>query len=252
MASFEQARAEDLARLCGKRGFAAGDFLSPAEKAAFLGALRALKKEQAFSFSFEGGANGCQRTLPVLLSSDYEGCSFADFSEICPLYIKATDGTVPDHRSVLGSLTALGLKRSVIGDIFKYGDGTVVFLKENVLPYVKSELKRIGKSSVLIEEGFALPQEYELAYEKEELHYSVSSLRLDCIVCALLKCARDDGVEFIKKGQAFVNFEQVLQPDKKVQPGDTLSIRGKGRFELSSEIKTTKSGRLHVTLYRYV
>jgi RNA-binding protein YlmH len=252
MADFERARAEDLCRLCKKRGFAAGDFLSPAEQNAFKGAFRALMKEQSFSFSFEGGSEGCQRKCPVLLSSDYADCSFKDFSEITPLYIKTTDKSIPDHRSVLGSLLALGLKRSVIGDIFKYDEGTVVFLKDALCPYVQSTLSRIGKSSIFFEDSFSLPEDFRLVYPKEELRFSVSSLRLDCVVSAVCKLAREDGALYIKKGNASINFEEVLQPDKKVQPGDTLSLRGYGRYELAEDFSATKSGRLHITLYHYI
>ncbi|MBQ8911672.1 MAG: hypothetical protein IJY89_03790, partial [Clostridia bacterium] len=208
MASIERARAEDLLRLAEKRGFAAGDFLTPADRAHRQAALAALKKEHSFTFSFEGGAPGCQRTLPVLLSSDLEGLAFADFAEIAPLYLKATDAAPLDHRSVLGALMALGLKRTVIGDIFKYEEGTVVFLKETVCPYVKEQLTRIGKSSVVIEDDFSLPPDFLLVYPKQELSYSVSSLRLDCLVSAICKCSRDTGAEMVKKGLVSVNYEE--------------------------------------------
>jgi RNA-binding protein YlmH len=250
--SLDKARAEDLLHLCKKRGFASGDFLSPAEEKVFLATLNALKKENAFFFSFEGGARGCQRRVPVLLSTDYEGLSPADFSEITPLLLKTTDGSTPDHRAVLGSLMALGLKRPVLGDIAKYGEGTLLFLKDRVAPYVQSELSRVGKSSIFFEEDFSLPTDFELVYEKEELHFSVSSLRLDCLVCAICRCAREQGADYVKKGLASVNFEEVSQPDKKLHPGDVLSLRGYGRFELARELSLTKSGRVHVTVYRYV
>lgn len=241
-----------MLHLCEKRGFAAGDFLTPAERVTWFAALRALKKEHAFTFSFEGGAKGCQRSLPVLLSSDYEGCAHSDFSEISPLFLRATDEEVLDHRSVLGALMALGLKRTVIGDIFKYEEGTVVFLKDQVCPYVKEQLTRVGKSSIVFKDGFSLPEGFELVYQKEELLCSVSSLRLDCLVSAICKCSRDTGAEMVKKGLVSVNFEEITAPDKRVCPGDTLSLRGYGRYELAEELRTTKSGRLHVTLYRYV
>ena len=159
---------------------------------------------------------------------------------------------MPDHRAVLGSLMALGLKRAVVGDIFKHEEGTLLFLKDRICPYVKQELTRVGKSTVFFEEDFSLPPDFRIVYEKEELHYSVSSLRLDCIVCAVCKCAREVGAEYIKKGLASVNHEEVKEPDKKIQPGDTLSLRGYGRFELAAESSFTKSGRLHIVLYRYV
>jgi hypothetical protein len=47
--SLDKARAEDLLHLCKKRGFASGDFLSPAEEKVFLATLNALKKEETTS-----------------------------------------------------------------------------------------------------------------------------------------------------------------------------------------------------------
>ncbi|MBQ8235633.1 MAG: hypothetical protein IJZ37_02990 [Clostridia bacterium] len=245
-------RAQDLWQICEKRGFAAGEFLTPEERKDYEGAFRALKKERSLLYFFTGGVHGAARTLPVVLCPDYEGCAPEDFAEITPLYITLTDGSVPEHRAVLGSLMALGLKRSVIGEIFKYEKGCVVMLKEQIVPYVCTELTRIGRAAVQIQKDFSLPTDFLLVYEKEELHHSVSSLRLDCIVSALTKVGREQAADYIKKGFANVNFEEVARPDKKLLPGDTLSLRGFGRYVLSEEEpKQTKSGRLHLTVFKY-
>ena len=136
-----KARAEDLCRLCAKRGFAAGNFLTPAEKKQWNNALNGLKKEHAFLFSFQGGVAGSERTLPVLLSRDYEGFDPADFAEITLLYFTCTDQSVPDHRAVLGALLALGVKRSAIGEIFAYQGGVAVAVKDKIALYLREELK---------------------------------------------------------------------------------------------------------------
>lgn len=247
-----RARAEDLCRLCAKRGFAAGDFLTPAEKKQWQNALNALKKEHSFSFSFEGGVKGAERTLPVLLSRDYEGFDPADFAEITLLQFTLTDGSIPDHRAVLGSLLALGVKRSSIGEIFARGDGVVAAVKDKLTPYLKDELKRVGRGTVVFKEDFLPKEDFLLRYEKEELQISVSSLRLDGVISALCRLSREDGVDYVKKGLASVNFEEVLRPDKRLLPGDTLSLRGYGRYILSEEEPgETRSGRLRVTVYKY-
>ena len=247
-----RARAEDLCRLCAKRGFAAGDFLTPAEKKQWHNALNALKKNDSFTFSFEGGVKGAERTLPVLLSRDYEGFDPADFAEITPLLLFCTNGSIPDHRAVLGSLLALGVKRSFIGEIFPYQKGVAVTVKDSLAPYLREELKRVGRSTVLFEEDFLPGEDFVLRYEKEELQISVSSLRLDGVISALCRLSREDGGEYVKKGLASVNFEEALRPDKRLLPGDTLSLRGYGRYILSDEEpKETRSGRLRVTVYKY-
>lgn len=247
-----RARAEDLCRLCAKRGFAAGEFLTPAEKRGWNNALNALKKEHAFDFSFEGGVPGAERTVPVLLSKDFEGLDSADFAELTVLFFTCTDGAMPDHRSVLGSLLALGIKRSAVGEIFSYEAGTAVAVKDKLAPYIVEELQKVGRSPVVFDEDFALEEDFVLVYEKEELKISVASLRLDAVVSSLCKLSREDSGEFVKKGLANVNFEEALRPDKRLFPGDTLSLRGHGRYILSEEEpKQTKSGRLHLTVFKY-
>lgn len=226
--------------------------MTPAEQKQFKNAFNALKKEYSFSFSFEGGVRGCQRSLPVLLSKDYADLAFEDFSEITLLFFTCTDGSLPEHRQVLGALLSLGLKRSAIGEIFHYQNGTVVAVKERVASYIESDLKRAGRSTLSFKKDFVLPEDFVLHYEKEELKISVASLRLDCVVSALCRLSREEGGGYVKKGLASVNFEEALRPDKKLFPGDTLSLRGYGRYELSEdEPGETRSGRLSVTVYKY-
>ncbi len=247
-----RARAEDLCRLCAKRGFAAGEFLTPGEKRQWNNALSALKKEHAFEFSFEGGIKGAERTVPVLLSRDFEGCAYRDFAELTVLFFTCTDASLPDHRSVLGSLLALGIKRCALGEIFPYEDGTVVVVKDKIAPYIREELKKVGRSPVVFAQDAALKEDFVLVYEKEELKISVASLRLDGVVSSLCRLSREDGAELVKKGLVNVNFQEVLHPDKKLFPGDTLSLRGYGRYVLSEEEpRESKSGRLHLTVFKY-
>ena len=105
---------------------------------------------------------------------------------------------------------------------------------------------------MIFQDDFSLDQGFTLVYEKEELRVSVASMRLDSVVSALCRLSREDGGEFVKKGLANVNFEETLRPDKRLCPGDTLSLRGFGRYILSEEEpKETKSGRLHLTVYKY-
>ncbi len=244
-------RAADLVAAAHKRGFAAGDFLTEEQQTEYEAVFRKAQKEEGFFFSFEGGAGGAERRVPVILGKEYEDFSFSDFSEIEILSFHTGSGALPDHRTVLGSLLGLGLDRSAVGDIFIFRENTAVAVKQPVVPYILSNLTKLGRDSAEVLR-IDLPEHFSIERKTEELLVSVSSLRLDCLISAICHLSREDAVEYIKKGLAGVNHGQTVLPDKKIAEGSVLSLRGKGRFLFDSIAGQTKSGRIRVKILKYL
>ena len=244
-------RAGDLSAKCKKRGFAVGDFLTEEEQEEYALCFRHTQKESRFFFSFEGGFEGAERKVPVLWEEDGFVSQNREFWGISVLHLQLSNGTIPDHRSVLGSLLGLGLDRAVVGDIFRYENGMAVAVKDRIAPYIMAELKRIGRDPVKVT-PLALPEGFQVEKQTETLCLSVSSLRLDCLVAALCRLSREDAVEYIKKGMVKVDHRQANAPDRKLSEGAVLSLRGKGRFLLSGCTGQTKSGRLRIEVLHYI
>ncbi len=239
----DRVRASDLLALCKKRGYAVGGFLTEEEQAAYRAFFCGEQKESRFVFSFEGGVRGAERKVPVLFDRDNSGCDPAAFSHISLLLLKAAE--VPDHRSVLGSVLGLGLERYTVGDIFLFEKNMAIAVKTEVAPYILGNLERVGRTAVRVE-PLDLPPDFEIERKTETLLFSVSSLRLDCVVAAICRFSREDAAEYIKKGMVFVDHVSVSDPDRRVGEGKLLSLRGKGRFLLESVDGVTKSGRLKI------
>jgi len=153
-----------------------------------------------------------------------------------------------NHRSVLGSLMGLGIKRECIGDIVIKDDVYFAVTKE-ISSYVKENLNYIGKASIELEEV-----NYDIY---NEINYDikldfVSSLRIDAIIAAAFNVSRNEAHEAILEGLIYINHVLTLNPSENVKLLDEISYRGKGRSKLMEVGGLSKSGRIAVKLGRRI
>lgn len=153
------------------------------------------------------------------------------------------------HRDFLGSFMALGVERSVIGDIL-VGEGTcVTFLREEMGEYFLQNIRKIGRVGVktaLFWEG-PLPG----ADSFVELSGVVASERLDCLTAFVCRTSREKAAGLITAGMVSVNHREVLSVSQKVKEGDLLSVRRQGRFIIDQLGPLTSKGRLVVKCRKY-
>ena len=87
------------------------------------------------------------------------------------------------HKDFLGALMAIGIKRETVGDIL-IGEGiAVVFLLNDIVRYVLTQIETIGRVGVTLKSG--APDVLPALAQKVTTTYTVASLRLDCVVAAL-------------------------------------------------------------------
>ena len=99
--------------------------------------------------------------------------------------------------------------------------------------------------------------EYKSTYtpqqqQTKEIHDTVPSLRLDCMVAAGFSTSRVKAAEAIAAGRVQVNWTTCQKSDATLSEGDVISVRGMGKCRLESVGKITKKGRVFVTLQRYI
>lgn len=153
------------------------------------------------------------------------------------------------HRDFLGALMNLGIKRESVGDIV-VGEGKTVFLLcEPVLAFVLSEFKRVGRAAVELYDD--QPDVIERTQEFEQISGSVASLRLDCVLSLALKCPRESSSCIIKSGDVSVNYSSRLQRSFVMKENDIFTVRGYGKFILSSVDGNTRKNRLRITIKKY-
>ena len=154
------------------------------------------------------------------------------------------------HRDFLGALLGAGVERPALGDILAEEGRCVFFCRSGIVPFLLSNVGKIGNVGVRLREG--LDEPHPAAHRYEEWSAVVASARLDCIVAAAGGGGRGGAAEWIRSGLVQLNHETVVSPAAAVREGDKLSVRGKGRFVLDRVGPVTKKGRLSVKGRKYL
>ena len=82
------------------------------------------------------------------------------------------------------------------------------------------------------------------AAEEKEGTGSVASPRLDSVVALVFGLPRKEAQEKIEKGLVFVNYTPCLKPERQVEEGDRLTVRGLGRAKVEEFGGISRKGRL--------
>lgn len=168
---------------------------------------------------------------------------------IAPVTLRLPRDAALTHRDYLGSLMSLQVTRESIGDIVPNVGCCTLFVTRAVAPVILEELRKVGGTGVKPQpgmEGFAVPEQ-----EYIPLQGTVASLRMDSIVHLLTGLSREKSGHLIRSGLVQQNHKLCESLSQPVHPGDTLTIRGYGKFRLSQVGNSTKKGRLPVLCHKY-
>lgn len=199
-------------------------------------------------FTLYGGYDDAGRKVFAALP-DWCDENFYDFP-ITPCTITYRKEDPLSHRDFLGTLMSLGIKRESVGDILVEKGRAVVFLSTDIFNFVMANLEKVGGVGISIEKGYQepLPEHSRL----ENFSDTVSSLRLDCVVCALAGISRNSANELIEKGYVSLNGVLCEKITKTICDGDKLTIRGKGKFIISDVSRYSKKGRVIMEYKKYI
>lgn len=216
-------------------------FLSREEAAL---AQKNLEKRNANYILF-GGYNSAER---VVLGCLPDWCEETDFpiSAVTFSYRAADELR---HRDFLGALMGLGITRESVGDILVESGRAVVFVKDEVLPFVLSNIDKIGRVGVSAVKGYDEPLPQSDRFLTASV--TVSSLRLDCVVSAVVGVSRSKANELIDTGLVSVNSLVCEKATKQIDSGDVLSVRGKGKFIISDALGKTRKDRTVLEFKKY-
>ena len=160
------------------------------------------------------------------------------------------------HRDYLGSLLALGLDRSVTGDILvrdqdsALGPGADIIVAAEIADFIELNYSKAGRTELEVE---ILPIK-ELHVEPPNLetrHDTVASLRLDSIVASAFRMSRAKAAEAIRRGLVSVNSAEALKVDAEVEEGDRIVLRGQGKIRLSEVGGSTRKDRIRIIISAY-
>ncbi len=193
--------------------------------------------------SFYGGYPDATRVFLCI----GERCS--DFDEIKAIRITLKGKEQVTHRDYLGSLMGLGVKRDCVGDIVLTNSGAVAFVRKEVFPYIIDNLTSVGRHSVVLSEY--TDDKNSLNNEVEEIELLVTSLRIDNFLTSVCKCSRNTANEYISEDRVFINYSCVSKPSRTLCSGDTVSVRGFGKYKIGVILRKTRSDRLVLSVLQY-
>ena len=170
---------------------------------------------------------------------------------MCSLKLSGSGYAQLSHRDWLGALMALGIKRSVLGDIVTDGTDYYVFAEKSCADYIVSQLCRAGRDAVSC--TFAdLGGDFAPKRSFQELSFTVASPRADGIIRGLCGVSREKAAQIIAGGLAEINYLPLSDTDRRLAAGDILSVRGYGKFIIDRAEDETKKGRIRVLARKYI
>lgn len=241
---------EDLARTAQGRGIPRySSFLTDREQDL---ARAALNRAECTGFRFEGGYPDAERRIVCI---EPPGSWSANPLRCVRLECQMAPGAaLPTHKDYLGSLMALELKREALGDIVLPPDApgvAYVFALEAAAGLILRELCSAGRTHLHCTEQ---PLETLPVFPQAERRLctaTVSSLRLDAVLAAMLRCSRGAASELIAAGRVEINHLPTESAHAAVYEGDVFTVRGKGRFALTALPGKSKKDRSIIEFFQY-
>lgn len=184
----------------------------------------------------------------ICIAPSYFEPTLEDFDITVLKLIYPTKFVQLKHPDVLGALLSLGVDRSKFGDI-RIMDGEIQFTcTKEIAFYVKTNLSKIGKVNVQIEELNNLDELIPQQEEWIEKSLTVSSMRLDAVLSNSLNISRQKSQNLIRGSKVKVNFALCEETSFDLQEGDLISCRGFGRFKILSIDGRTKKEKIRLLI----
>lgn len=199
-----------------------------------------------------GGYPDAERQMLIYLP-DYleESTLYSEDSPVVCLRADFYHSECPGHRDFLGALMGLGIGRETVGDICVGAEHCDFFVTEEIAPYIIQNFTTAGRTAVRIR-PIPLDQAQIPQPEVKEIRDTLASLRLDSVIAAGFRIGRSLAAQYVTQGKTAIDGLVCEKPDRPVQEGARISVRGLGKIELASIDGNTKKDRIRVTIHRYV
>ena len=222
------------------------DFLSLSQQDVMYQASRD-KDFSPIKFDLFGGYENCERKM-VRFGSEADFGYQVEYPIKCikvePLAKKfAKEYT---HRDYLGSLMSLGIDRKKFGDIFVDGMDAYIYADESTADYLLENFVSVGRNSVKCSIS-ELPESYKKAALKETT-VQVASPRADAVISKVYNLSRKDTIPYFTEKKVSVNGHIVENNDKTLSAGDSVSVRGFGKFTIIEEGGLSRKGKLNLVV----
>lgn len=222
-------------------------FLSPRE----LEMAKFLFGEPEGLYTF-GGYDDAERKMLVYLPDYLEESALFDEDSPCVCLRAAFyQGDSPNHRDFLGALMGSGVGRETVGDICVGKVHCDFFVMQEIAPYILQNFTSAGRTKLHIEQ-IALCDADIPEPEIKEMKDTMASLRLDSVISSGFRIGRSLAAQYVTSGKAAIDGLPCEKPDKQINEGSKISVRGLGKIKLAQVNGRTKKDRISVVIHRYV
>jgi len=157
-----------------------------------------------------------------------------------------------EHKIYLSGILKLGVKREKVGDILVREDGADIIVLNEIVEFLKNNLEnltRFQSSKIeIIDVNNIKKQEKNF----EDMKIIVSSMRIDNFVSELAHCSRTKALEILDEQKVQINYNLETKSSKKINIGDVITIRGKGKFIAYEIDHQTKSDKYVVNIKKFI
>lgn len=241
------ARAMDKYKFVEARNrFQNTDFLNLSEQ---MSLDKYIKMRNINNYNYFGGYENAERKMLIFIPNDYE----IDLNNIYNQCMSIFRIELPkeqfgeyEHKTYLGALMKLGLKREKVGDIIVRHDGADIIISKDIEKFLLLNIKELIRFKKAKIEIVPIDELKYIEAKKEIVKINVSSMRLDCIVAELARCSRSKAMEYIEQERVFVNFKEEIVASKQINEDSYITIRGKGRFKILKVLGNTKKGKISI------
>ena len=155
------------------------------------------------------------------------------------------------HQDILGSIMALNISSSYIGDIIIDQNNYYFYVLNELKEFIRDNLISIGREIIKLEElDLNVMENYQRKYETNEV--IVSSLRIDNVLSKIIGTNRDKVLEIIKDKEVILNYDILTKNSYILKENDIFSIRKIGKFKFSKIINNTKKGNYVIEYLKYI
>lgn len=249
MEQFTARRIADLAEQADRMGhFTFTDFLGAAEYAEYLSIRPHLPP---CGVTVSGGKEAAERVM--LRFGDPESLGYEvpfpiAVVQITPRAEKFAEALT--HRDVLGAVMHLGIERSVTGDILFDGKTAYLLCKEEMADFICRELTTVRHTAVRCEIADALPE--GLGTKTEPVSVQIPSERTDAVIAKQYRLSRSEVLTLFAAKKVCLNGAVTERSSDVLKEGDTVSVRGYGKFRYAGLTGKTRKGNLIAELYVFV
>lgn len=251
------ARAQDLLARAARGELTCTPYLTPAEQMLLRRHLPRYGEDWCLWGGFETAERKRAYFLPPYLSMMDEPYRTECFLEsagesVAVLEVQGSGYRELTHRDYLGALLHLGVERDRVGDICVTAPDRAILLCDTALTaFFAENLCRVASDAVRVFKT-DLPDGFDGGRKFKPVTDTVASPRADAVVAALANLSRERAQSLFREERVEIDYEVEKRPDRAVDEGTVLTIRGVGKFIIRSLGEQTKKGRYRLLADQYI